>query len=199
MSSSRTAMFARPRNFWGPPNGVGCDLMPRLIEAAANATTRDELDAAVETVRRVCARELRVKQSVRKGEVEGLTWGDLDLDRGGVRLDENKTNDPRAWALDPGVTRAPIAWREMRSAPGASDLVFVDDSGEPLQLSHLAKTFPEASPAVRKRAGDPKRRRRESQRSRRVAEERTRTSTPLLVLEPESSASASSATSAWER
>lgn len=45
--------------------------------------------------------------------------------------------------------------------------------------------------------GDGNETRRDPVESRRVAEERTRTSTPLRALEPESSASASSATSAW--
>jgi len=36
----------------------------------------------------------------------GMTWSDLDLDRGVVRLDKNKTDDPRSWALDPGTAEA---------------------------------------------------------------------------------------------
>jgi hypothetical protein len=36
--------------------------------------------------------------------------GDSDLDLGTIRLDENKTNDPRMWALDTSVTRALKAW-----------------------------------------------------------------------------------------
>lgn len=45
------------------------------------------------------------------------------------KLDENKTDDPRAWALSPGVVRALRAWRALRAAEGApvgpDDPVFV--------------------------------------------------------------------------
>jgi len=37
---------------------------------------------------------------MRRGRVK---WTDLDLERGAVRLDKNKTDDPRAWALAPDV------------------------------------------------------------------------------------------------
>jgi integrase len=46
------------------------------------------------------------REGLRKGEALALTWADLDLERGAVRLDSNKTDDPRAWALTPGVARA---------------------------------------------------------------------------------------------
>jgi len=39
-------------------------------------------------------------------EALDLQWADLDLVRGAVRLDKNKTDDPRAWALAPGVAAA---------------------------------------------------------------------------------------------
>jgi integrase len=48
---------------------------------------------------------------MRKEEALALTWSDVDLERGAVRLDENKTDDPRAWALDPSVTKALAWWR----------------------------------------------------------------------------------------
>jgi hypothetical protein len=41
-----------------------------------------------------------------------MTFADVDLDRGAVRLDKNKTDDPRAWALDPGVALALKLWKE---------------------------------------------------------------------------------------
>lgn len=43
---------------------------------------------------------------MRRGEALALTWGDVDLEQGAVRLYANKDDDPRAWALSPGVTAA---------------------------------------------------------------------------------------------
>ena len=71
------------------------------------------------------------REGMRISEALGLDWGDIDLDRGVVRLDKNKTDDPRAWALDPGVTRALASWQK-RYRKGAQpvDPVFIDAQGE---------------------------------------------------------------------
>lgn len=66
------------------------------------------------------------REGMREGEARSLTWSDLDLERGAVRLDENKTDDPRAWSLDPGVTRALVAWRAILGGPAGDALVFGD-------------------------------------------------------------------------
>jgi integrase len=50
---------------------------------------------------------------MRAGEAMRLEWSDVDLARGAVKLDTNKTDDPRAWALDPGVVRALAVLRKM--------------------------------------------------------------------------------------
>ena len=52
------------------------------------------------------------REGMRKEEALAMTWSDLDLERGAVRLDTNKTDDPRAWVLDPGVTAALKWWKE---------------------------------------------------------------------------------------
>ncbi len=52
------------------------------------------------------------REGLRTSEALSLTWEALDLERGSIRLDRNKTSDPRAWALDPGVVRALRWWRE---------------------------------------------------------------------------------------
>lgn len=69
------------------------------------------------------------REGTRASEAEALTWRDLDLDRGAVKLDENKTDDPRAWALSSGVAaglRALRALREGAGAPaGPDDAVFI--------------------------------------------------------------------------
>ncbi len=67
---------------------------------------------------------------MRHGEAEGLTWADFDLENGVVRLDKNKTDDPRSWAMRPGTTRALKHWHELRGKP--SRLVFVDTKGAAL-------------------------------------------------------------------
>jgi integrase len=46
------------------------------------------------------------REGCRAGEAPAVTWGDFDLRRGAVRLDETKTDDPRTWALAPGVVEA---------------------------------------------------------------------------------------------
>jgi integrase len=58
------------------------------------------------------------------GEGAGLLWRDVDLDKGTVSLDENKTSDPRTWTLDPGTHRALRIWREMHPEAKANDPVF---------------------------------------------------------------------------
>ena len=57
---------------------------------------------------------LLVREGMRLGEALALMWPDVDLERGVVRLDTNKTNDPRSWALGEDVTRALEAWRKLR-------------------------------------------------------------------------------------
>jgi integrase len=64
------------------------------------------------------------REGLRCDEALSLTWTDLDLARGVIRLDENKTNDPRAWALSPGVAAALERWREHVSG----ELVFTVDN-----------------------------------------------------------------------
>jgi integrase len=73
------------------------------------------------------------REGMRHDEAESLTWGDLDLERGLVQLDENKTDDPRGWDLRPGVVRALVRWHEKRGKPKAG-LVFTFDDGAPLRL-----------------------------------------------------------------
>lgn len=53
------------------------------------------------------------REGMRAEEALSLEWTDLDLEAGSVRLDKNKSKDPRTWALDPGVHHALLAWRDM--------------------------------------------------------------------------------------
>lgn len=50
--------------------------------------------------RRCCGGVLG-RERMREGELIALTWSCLDLERGVLTLDENKTDDPRAWAMNP--------------------------------------------------------------------------------------------------
>ncbi len=55
---------------------------------------------------------LLAREGLRKGEALALRWRDLDLQRGMLRLDVNKTDDPRAWAMGADVVAALKAWRK---------------------------------------------------------------------------------------
>jgi len=72
------------------------------------------------------------REGMRKSEAHELTWDALDLERGAVRLDINKTDQPRAWALRPDVVRALKIWKE-RAGAKKSPRVFVG-----IEWDHLA-------------------------------------------------------------
>jgi len=52
------------------------------------------------------------REGLRVSELLDLTWADVDLERGLLTLDTNKTAEPRAWAMDPGVVSALTVWRQ---------------------------------------------------------------------------------------
>ena len=88
------------------------------------------------------------REGARSGEAGALNYSDVDLERGAVNLDENKTDDPRAWALSPGVASALRAWRALREVESGAKLaddapIFVDEAGERMDGdgSNLAKQF----------------------------------------------------------
>jgi integrase len=87
------------------------------------------------------------REGMRRSEAARLTWGDFDLERGSVVLDKNKTDEPRAWALSPGVAAALRAWREVRAREGAAvdrdALVFVDEQGRAIGEGKAAKRYRE--------------------------------------------------------
>ncbi len=110
------------------------------------------------------------REGMREGEAMALRRRDVDLERGAVKLDENKTDDPRAWALTPGVTAALKGWfarqdaaddarreaaraegetvkeptDEEREAERAAWFVFADEDGRALRADSLADRFREA-------------------------------------------------------
>jgi integrase len=85
------------------------------------------------------------REGMRSAEAARMEWTDLDLQRGGVALDKNKTNDPRAWALSLGIPEALRAWRAIREGRGeridGNTLVFVDEEGNPMDEGKAAKRY----------------------------------------------------------
>jgi len=78
------------------------------------------------------------REGMRRSELLQLTWGSIDLKRGTLDLEKNKTDDPRSWAMDPGVARALSIWREhFATKVEDRDLVF-SENGKMLVEDHLA-------------------------------------------------------------
>jgi len=106
------------------------------------------------------------REGMREGEALALRRRDLDLVRGAITLDANKTDDPRAWAMHPGTTRALVAWLAIRDtidkakeetgkdapketpAERGAKLVFTDDDGRSLRADSLAGLFRDALQAA---------------------------------------------------
>ena len=82
------------------------------------------------------------REGMRIGEALALTYGDLDLVRGAIKLDKNKTDEPRAWAMAPGVPAALKSYRDKyRKGAQPSDLVFLDSDGNEFDALELAGTL----------------------------------------------------------
>jgi integrase len=78
------------------------------------------------------------REGPRSGEAVALRIGiDADLERGVVKLDENKTGDARAWAMDPHVAAALRQYVKLRGAK-RGDALFVDEHGRPFDNDKLA-------------------------------------------------------------
>lgn len=77
------------------------------------------------------------REGMREGEALALEWTDLDLARGVVRLDVNKSDDARAWAMGDDVVRALERWHALSGAP-TSGRVFRHLDGRKLYPRALA-------------------------------------------------------------
>ena len=90
--------------------------MPKVSSDKAKSYLYPDEDAklmactAVPLLMRLCFGML-IREGFRVSELLGLTWSSVDLDRGLVILEENKTDDPRSWVLDAGVTEALRRWK----------------------------------------------------------------------------------------
>lgn len=83
-----------------------------------------------------------VREGLRVGEALSLTWTDLDLERGVVHLDENKTDDARAWALDAGVAEAFRRWKKLRGIGAKTEsLVIADSKGRSIDRFEAAENL----------------------------------------------------------
>lgn len=72
------------------------------------------------------------REGCRVSEATALRWRDFDLEHGLVNLDENKTDDPRRWALGRDVVRALKAWRERYQKDSEPDDHVFSDACVPL-------------------------------------------------------------------
>ncbi len=112
-----------------PANPIPREWMPRIPKSAnkAKACLYPSEDALLMRCREVLlerrlAYGILCREGMRASELGTLRWRDVDLERGRVRLDENKTDDPRAWALSPDVARVLTWWKE-RTNGADGDLV----------------------------------------------------------------------------
>ncbi len=114
-------------------NPIPGEWMPKIPKSANKAKSflYPEEDAkllgcAAVPLERRLAYGVLSREGMRASELASLRWRDLDLKHGRVRLDENKTDDPRAWALSPDVVRA-LAWWKKRTKGEADNLVLSFD------------------------------------------------------------------------
>ena len=77
------------------------------------------------------------REGMRAEEMTSLRWSDVDLKRGRVVLDENKTDDPRDWDMRPDVVEALSRWKASQTETEDDDHVFAAD-GIPICVSRLA-------------------------------------------------------------
>jgi integrase len=82
------------------------------------------------------------RESPRAGETLGLDWHDLDLDRDVMNLDENKTDEPRSWALSPDVAEALRRYKK-RFVPTPDRATLFEHNGvrQQLRAHDLRATF----------------------------------------------------------
>ncbi len=104
-------------------NPIPREWMPRIPKSAnkAKACLFPDEDAKLCSCRAVLlerriAYGILAREGMRASELGELRFHDVDLQRGRIRLDENKTDDPRAWALSPDVARVLAWWKKQRGA-----------------------------------------------------------------------------------
>ncbi|MBE7483191.1 MAG: site-specific integrase [Polyangiaceae bacterium] len=84
------------------------------------------------------------REGLRASELRELAWREVDLDRGTIALDVNKTDDPRSWVLDPGVLRALRLWQKLFHEDAQPDEFILVHDGCRFDLNKLAKRLRDA-------------------------------------------------------
>ncbi|WP_159397658.1 tyrosine-type recombinase/integrase [Sorangium cellulosum] len=120
--------------------------LPKLGSAKVKACLYPDEDARLLacTAIQLCWRVLwgfLNREGPRISEAARLQVQDVDLNRGALRLEKIKTNDPRAWALSPGVPQALRAWLALRGTPAPSAPLFINEEGERFSVEHAAERF----------------------------------------------------------
>lgn len=123
--------------------------VPRAKRSRAASYLYPDEDAALMACEAVefpwrCLWGFLVREGCRVSEALSLRWEDLDLVRGVVRLDKNKTDDPRAWALSAGVAVALTRLHEQAEG----NLVFPQPP-DPLSLARQLRSDLQASGITR--------------------------------------------------
>jgi integrase len=92
--------------------------MPKVGPRKAKGMIYPEEESSLLACRKVPLKRRMIygftaREGPRYSEAIALTWADVDLRHGLVKLDENKTDDPRSWSLAPEVVRALTAWKAL--------------------------------------------------------------------------------------
>ena len=127
-----------------PANPLPRGFMPKAGKPPAHAYLYPDEDAKLLTCTAVPIPDrllfgFLAREGLRLGEALDLRWRDLDLQRGALKLDDNKTDDSRAWALDPGVARALGAWKaRLGEDVAGDDFLFAEENGNPFEPTKLS-------------------------------------------------------------
>lgn len=120
--------------------------LPRVKDVKATSYLYPSEDAAlaasdVPLCRRVLWTFLAREGLRGPSEALALRWRHVDLTRGSIRLEDNKTHDHgRTWALNPGVVRGLLAWKRLTpGCTGPDDRIFVDEGGNAPSAAMLAR------------------------------------------------------------
>ncbi|HSY22212.1 MAG TPA: tyrosine-type recombinase/integrase [Polyangiaceae bacterium] len=134
---------------WRKDNPIPAGWLPRNGDARAKECLYPDEDAllmrgqaaqggqpGVPLLRRL-AYGFLAREGMRTDEMAALRWRDVDIERGRINLDKNKTDDPRDWNLRPDVIEALKRWKGRQPCTEPNDHVFADE-GVPISVQHLA-------------------------------------------------------------
>jgi integrase len=116
-----------------PSNPIPREWMPKVPKSANKAKSylypaedAKLLQCAGVPLERRLVYGILAREGMRASELSRLRWRDVDLEHGRVRLDRNKTDDPRAWALSPDVVSTLAWWQEETGGEDDDPLIRVD-------------------------------------------------------------------------